>query len=145
MTSKKEAGETLGRFLEDVGSPSKIIYDGAPEQIGDKTSKFQTIMRKHQILGHQNEAFTQKYNRAEDSVREMKRRWKQRIIRRRAPKHVWDFGLVWESEIQSRMCRNNTTCSGMERITGDTPDISEWLEFEFYDLCWYWDTPNDNW
>ena len=77
MISKKEAGDTLGRFLEDVGTPRKIIYDGAPEQIGNKTSKFQTIMRKHQILGHQNEAFTQKYNRAEDSVRELKRRWKQ--------------------------------------------------------------------
>ena len=22
-------------------------------------------------------------------------------------------------------------------------DISEWTDFEFYDLCWYWDTPND--
>ena len=142
MTSKKEVGDTLGRFLEDVGVPNRLIYDGAPENVGRK-SKFQRIMQKHQIIGHQNEAFTQKYNRAEDGVRELKRRWKQRIIRRRAPKCVWDYGLVWESEILSRMCRNGTTCSGMERITGDTPDISEWLEFEFYDLCWYWDTPND--
>ena len=142
MTSKKEAGITLGRFLEDVGVPNKMIYDGAPEQIGPE-SKFQKIMRKYQIKGHQNEAFTQKNNRAEDGVRELKRRWKQRLIRRRAPKRVWDFGLVWESEILSRMCRNNSTCSGIERITGDTPDISEWLEFEFYDICWYWDTPND--
>ena len=22
-------------------------------------------------------------------------------------------------------------------------DISEWTDLEFYDLCWYWDTPND--
>ena len=65
MTSKKEAGITLGRFLEDVGVPNKMTYDGAPEQIGPE-SKFQKIMRKYQIKGHQNEAFTQKNNRAED-------------------------------------------------------------------------------
>ena len=23
-------------------------------------------------------------------------------------------------------------------MTGDTPDVSEWVEFEFYDLVWYW-------
>ena len=31
----------------------------------------------------------------------------------------------------------------MERVTGDSIDISEWLEFEFYDLCWYWDNQQD--
>ena len=41
------------------------------------------------------------------------------------------------------MCRHKNKFTGMERITGDTTDISEWLEFEFYDLCWYWDVPND--
>ena len=94
MVTKKEVGDTLGRFLEDVGIPRKVTYDGAPEQVGEKTSKFQNIMQKREIIGHQNEAFTQKYNRAEDGVRELKRRWKQRIIRQRAPKRVKDFGLV---------------------------------------------------
>ena len=27
----------------------------------------------------------------------------------------------------------------MEALTGDTIDISEWIEFEFYDLVVYWD------
>ena len=27
----------------------------------------------------------------------------------------------------------------MEKLTGDTIDISEWLDFEFYDLVWLWD------
>jgi hypothetical protein len=29
-------------------------------------------------------------------------------------------------------------------ITGETPDISEWLDFGFYEHVWYWDTPNDD-
>lgn len=28
--------------------------------------------------------------------------------------------------------------SGYERITGQTPDISEFCDFDFYDLVWYW-------
>jgi hypothetical protein len=29
-----------------------------------------------------------------------------------------------------------------ERITGETPDILEWLDFDIYDLVWIWDNPN---
>ena len=28
-------------------------------------------------------------------------------------------------------------------MTGDTVNIGKWTDSEFYDLCWYWDTPND--
>ena len=34
---------------------------------------------------------------------------------------------------------HNGRDTGLERLTGDTIDISEWLDFEFYDLVWYWD------
>ena len=26
----------------------------------------------------------------------------------------------------------------LEKVTGDTPDISEWVDFEVYDLVWSW-------
>jgi hypothetical protein len=32
--------------------------------------------------------------------------------------------------------RGNNVRSGMEMVTGQTVDISEWLDFEFYDLVW---------
>ena len=32
--------------------------------------------------------------------------------------------------------------SGYEMITGKTPDISEYLDFDFYDLVWYWRSPH---
>jgi hypothetical protein len=31
---------------------------------------------------------------------------------------------------------------GLEQITGDSIDISEWLDFNFYDYVWYWDKPH---
>jgi hypothetical protein len=36
--------------------------------------------------------------------------------------------------------RNGRT--GHEEITGETPDISEYMDFDFYDWVWYWDTPD---
>ena len=65
------------------------------------------------------------------------------MIKSRSPKHVWDFIMVYESDILSRISRGHDGITGMERITGEMVDISEWTDFEFYDLCWYWDTPND--
>jgi hypothetical protein len=32
--------------------------------------------------------------------------------------------------------------TGFEMITGDTPDISEWVDFSFHDWVWYWHLPN---
>jgi hypothetical protein len=40
------------------------------------------------------------------------------------------------------MSRGDDGRSGYEQVTGKTPDISEWLDFEFYDLVWWWDRPN---
>jgi hypothetical protein len=40
------------------------------------------------------------------------------------------------------MSRGNDGRSGyeqVEHVTGETPNISEWLDFEFYDLIWWWD------
>ena len=43
---------------------------------------------------------------------------------------VWDFGMVWEADIYSRSTGKDVRPS-LEQLTGDTLDISEWLEFEF--------------
>lgn len=134
--------DTLADIASDVGIPNVLVADGASEIFGPKTS-FQALVRYLRITMRASEPDTQKQNRAEDAVRELKRRWRRRSMRRRIPKAFWDFTLVYEGEILSRCCRNGNDFSGLERITGDTQDISEWLEFEMYDLVWYWDNQSD--
>ena len=41
--------------------------------------------------------------------------------------------MVLEAEIYSHT-ESKDGCPSLERLTGDTIDISEWLDFEFYDL-----------
>ena len=78
---------------------------------------------------------------AEREIGFLANRWKQRMIKKEAPKRVWDFGLVTESEITTRMSRGRDKRTGYEEVTGNTPDISEWLDFEFYDRVWWIDRP----
>jgi len=57
------------------------------------------------------------------------------------PEHLWDYGLCWVSKINNRTARGPEDCTPIEEITGTTPNISEWLDFDFYDWCWYWAGP----
>jgi hypothetical protein len=52
---------------------------------------------------------------------------------------LWDYGLVYEGKLLTRMSCGNDGRSGYEQVTGETLNISEWLDFEFYDLVWWWD------
>jgi hypothetical protein len=64
------------------------------------------------------------------------------MVSKGAPKRLWDFGLVHQAEIMSRMSRGGNGRTGYESVTGETPDISEWLDFDFYDWVWYHDPPD---
>ena len=55
---------------------------------------------------------------------------------------LWDFGCIHQSEFMSRIASRRGGRTGIERITGKTPGISEWLDFDIYDLVWIWDNPN---
>jgi hypothetical protein len=35
------------------------------------------------------------------------KRWKLRMTKRKVPKRLWDYGLVYESELLSRMARGS--------------------------------------
>ena len=85
MKSKGQVGQTLKNLVQDVGIPYALTFDGSLEQVGPET-QFQKVMQKYQITGHINEAETQKLQRAEDGIREIKWRWKWRIIKCRVPK-----------------------------------------------------------
>ena len=62
IASKSEAGEMLQRLVEDAGIPNRLAYDGSKEQTAPG-SAFQNIVRKHRIIGHTNEAKTQKFDK----------------------------------------------------------------------------------
>ena len=62
--------------------------------------------------------------------------------KKKVPERLWDFGLVYESELLSRMAFGRNHRTGYKGVTGDTTDISEWLDFEMYDLVYWIDRLN---
>lgn len=91
---------------------------------------------------HLIEPYRPQQNRAETVIREVKKRWFRQMVKRNVPKQSWDYGIVWACEIISLTSNSAFNLDGrtpMEQITGETPDISEYLDFGFYDWIWYKD------
>ena len=99
-------------------------------------------IRKNRISFRQTEPYSPWQNRAEDQIREVKRRWKLMRQRCRIPTRLWDYAMVHITKLMNMTARGRNGRTGHEEITGDTPDISEYVDFDFYDWVWYWDTPD---
>jgi hypothetical protein len=58
------------------------------------------------------------------------------MVKQKVPKNLWDYSLVYEGELLSHMARSSDRRTGYKEVTGKTPDISEGMDFAFYDLIW---------
>ena len=142
LRDRKEAGDSLFRFAKDVGAPAELISDNASELLGFN-STFAKQARFLHIRQSGCETKTQRQNRFELETGILKRQWKSRMATNRAAKRLWDFCLVYEARILSMIARGKDGIPGIEKVTGDTVDITEWLDFSFYDLVWFWDDPKE--
>ena len=62
------------------------------------------------------------------------------MLKNKVPERLWYYGLVWISETGNLSVSISRYASGrtpLEYITGETPDISEYLDFIFYDWVTY--------
>ena len=137
LSSKSQVGQALSSFIDEVGIPDRLTADLAGEQAGDSTL-FKKLVRLHRIDMQWAERHTGKQNhRAEREIGLLKQRWHRRMMELDVPRRLWDFGLVYEAGVLSRVARGPDMRSGVERLSGNTPDISEWTDFSFYDVVWY--------
>jgi hypothetical protein len=115
----------LTDFTDDVGIPDSLMTDGAPEIIGlgtefmKEVSQLKIRMRRSEVgRSNQNHA-------AEREIGELKKCWRSRMLKKKVPTRLWDYGLVYESSILKRIPRGSQQRTGLEMETGQTPDISE--------------------
>lgn len=139
VEQKSFAGSALQQFIRDYGVPEILTFDGAAEQVKLNT-EFMKQVRRHDIDYHIIEPHRPQQNCAETVIREVKKRWFRQMVKRKVPKRLWDYGIVWACEIMSLTSNSSFALDGrtpMEQITGETPDISEYLDFGFFDWIWY--------
>lgn len=102
LHSKAHAGEALKEFINEIGVPNKLIVDGGKEQVG-KHTEFRTVCRKYNIYLKTTEPYTPRQNRAELYIGELKRRWRTLMLARSVPNRLWDYGMVYQAEVLSRL------------------------------------------
>jgi hypothetical protein len=134
-------GETVGHslldFIHEFGAPEHLTCDGASVQVGSKTLFMQTI-RRTRIDTHISEPRRPNESPTEAAIREIKKRWYRIMEKMRVPKRLWDYGLIWVCETGNFVVSSSRYANGrspLEIITGETPDITEYLDFTFYDWC----------
>ena len=134
-------GQQLQHFCFDWGIPEFLKSDGHPSQTGPNTL-FQKLIRLHQNHHTLSEPYRPNQNPAEGTIREIKKRWYPVMYKKNVPKRVWDYGLVWICETGNLSVSQSHYANGrisLEDITGETPDISEYTDFSFYDCIIYKD------
>jgi hypothetical protein len=104
MTSIKDAGKSfLIEFMDDVGIPERLVTDRATKFAGRHT-EFVKEARHMRILLHSMEQGCKKQNHAaEHEIGFLAKQWKLRMTKKSVPKCLWDYGLVYESELPSWM------------------------------------------
>ncbi|KAI2506814.1 hypothetical protein MHU86_7599 [Fragilaria crotonensis] len=110
------------------------MTDGAPEIIDKEVSRLKIRMRRSEVgRSNQNHA-------ADREIGELKKRWRSRRLKKKVPTRLWDYGLVYASNILNRIPQGSQQRTGLEIVTGPTPNILEWIDFEFFDSCvWFYD------
>jgi hypothetical protein len=139
IEKKGDAYEPIDWFVQDYGAPETLISDGAPEQVG-RNSKFQAKLRKHGIKHKTSETERSNQNPAEGTIREVRKRWYRQMFKRNCPRRLWSYGLPHVCAIMRLTASYAGRLQGrtpLEAMTGETPDISEYLDFGFYDLVWF--------
>ena len=132
-------GEALDDFVHDFGAPTHLTFDGHQSQVGKKTRFFRGL-RKYEIDHHVSSPRRPNENPAEGTIREIKRRFYTIMRSAKVPARLWDYLIVWICETSNLSVSSTKYAGGrtpIEIITGDTPDISEYLDFSFYDWVSY--------
>jgi len=136
IKSKSKTGQQLINLIQQVGVPNELHRDGAPEMGGN--SDFSKVCQEYRIRSIFTEPHSPWQYNCENTIGVLRKKVRTRRARRRIPKCVWDFHMIRGAQIYTRAVHKGHS-TPLEALTGDTIDISEWTQFEFYDLVVYWD------
>ena len=117
-----------------------MTTDGAIEFI-ESNCGFKSYLMRHGagiVLKHTARG-QQRHNKAETGVKLIKLRVNRTMETEGVHPRLWSYCLAYKTEIFSRIWRPQHDRIGWESITGNTPDVSEYLDFNFYGWIWWWD------
>ena len=109
LSSKSKVGQALTEFTDDVGIPDSLMTDGAPEIIGPGTEFMKEVNRLKIRMRRSEVGRSNQNHAAEREIGELKKRWRNRMLKKKVPTRLWDYGLMYESNILNRNCNRGDT------------------------------------
>ena len=93
------ANVTLNDFCQDVGTPEKLKSDRAPEFCGRDSAFLKNAKKKGIDLTYSEPERKNQIYKVDHEIRELKRRWHEKMSKKRVPRRLWDFGLKYSAKI----------------------------------------------
>jgi hypothetical protein len=133
MNRKADGHHALMQFIQEVGIPKNCLVDGAPEEWH---GEWGWIVKHYHIKLRTIEAYSPWQNRAEASIGEAKKLiWPSFKKKTGAPVKFWCYAAQWAAKVTSLTAHDLPILGSWtpeERITGRTPDISEYANYSWY-------------
>ena len=140
IQKKSDAHHALSLLFARDGVPPCIIVDGSKEQMqGD----FRRKARQADCHIRAVEPHSPWSNAAEAAIRELKRGAGRKMIKTGAPRRLWDHCLELEALIRSNTALDIYELKGQVPetiVSGETSDISSFVEIGWYDWVMFRDT-----
>ena len=139
IEKKSNCHIVLKQFISDYGAPDVIITDDSKEQTGSGT-EFQSTLWKNNIAPRQTHAHRPNQNPARTVIRELRKKWCRSMFRSNCPKALWTHGLPHFAKTLQLVVTKAAGLEGqtsLSHATGKIPDISQHLDFGFYDWVWH--------
>jgi len=144
-TRKREAGFSLKTFILENGAPAQLRTDYAKEEgqgMDVKETLWNKIVDDFMIHLSSSEPYSHWQNLCESEIREVKRSTYRFLRRTNTPKRLWCYCAEWYAGVRRLTALDIHSLKGRvpeERRVGDTPDISEYAQFDWYDWVEYYD------
>jgi hypothetical protein len=137
MKTKSEVMQAVKQFAKEVGAPDAIISDAAPEQKSQEMKKFlNEIGTTLRVL----EEGTPWANKAELYIGLVKEAVRKDMKVSNCPLAFWDYCVERRARINNLTARNLFQLHGTNShtsTTGDEGDISNLVQYQWYDWCYY--------
>ncbi len=130
MRNKSEAPYKLDLFCKSYGLPQTLITDNALEETKGEWEK---VVKEYLLKQRTTEPYSGWQNRAELEIRELMKHHRRIMHRNRCPESLWCYGMEYTKSIRQLAAKPNLDWrTPMEVLTGETPDCTEYIEFDFY-------------
>lgn len=137
MKTKGDAYLALDRFCKEVGVPRLLVTDGAREEL---YGEWERIVKYYLIPTRVTEPYSGWQNRCETEIGEIKKHYSRVMELHHCPTPFWCF--AWQYVLGLRQLIARRAAGNRppgETIRGETQDISEYMDFDFYQWIIYRD------